>query len=77
MALPTEVVHLVVQLNVNPNLDGSNPDIAGTRRKFWENKKSVILALPAEVVQLVEQLTDNPKLESLKPAAVDTAKKLL
>jgi hypothetical protein len=54
-------------------LEGLNTAPAGTRRKFWENKKIVILALPAEVVQLVEQWYQDPQLKGLKPAAADTS----
>ncbi len=71
--MPAEVAQLVEHLNDNSKLDSSNPDIASTRRKFWENKKFVILALPVEVVQLVEQWSQDPQLKGLKPAAADTS----
>jgi hypothetical protein len=71
--LPAEVAQLVEQLTDNSKLNGSNPDITGTRRKFWENKKIVILAKPAEVVQLVEQWSHDPQLKGFKPAAADTS----
>jgi hypothetical protein len=52
--LSAEVVQLVEQLTKHPKLEGSNPNLAGPWRKFWETKKLYFDFL-AEVVQLVEQ----------------------
>jgi hypothetical protein len=48
LTLPAEVVHLVEQLNVNPNLESSNPDPAGTW-KTCISTKSINLTLQAVV----------------------------
>ncbi len=72
MTLPAEVVQLVEQLAVNPNLEGLNPYPAGIWVNLHQDKKSINLTLPAEVAQRQEQLTHNFKLEGLNPVATRT-----